>query len=92
MKVLPCHGFSLTAVGGDVSKQPTIPLVGDGSADDVVDGGDCFPGTPMSHIGIVSREYRVPCTMATEMAERPANGTRVEVDCTDAVGVVRSLG
>ncbi|MFM7271256.1 MAG: PEP-utilizing enzyme [Actinomycetes bacterium] len=52
----------------------------------------CFSGTPMSHIGIVSREYRVPCTMATEMAERPANGTRVEVDCTDAVGVVRSLG
>ena len=52
----------------------------------------CFSGTPMSHIGIVSREYRVPCTMATEMAERPANGTRVEVDCTDPVGVVRSLG
>jgi signal transduction protein with GAF and PtsI domain len=52
----------------------------------------CFSGTPMSHIGIVSREYRVPCTMATEMVERPPNGTRVEVDCTDAVGVVRSLG
>jgi hypothetical protein len=30
--------------------------------------------------------------MATEMVERPPNGTRVEVDCTDAVGVVRSLG
>ncbi|MFM7617661.1 MAG: PEP-utilizing enzyme [Actinomycetes bacterium] len=52
----------------------------------------CFSGTPMSHIGIVSREYRVPCIMATEMAERPVNGTPVEVDCTDGTGVVRSLG
>jgi len=52
----------------------------------------CFSGTPMSHIGIVSREYRVPCIMATEMAERPANGTAVEVDCTAEVGAVRSLG
>lgn len=52
----------------------------------------CFSGTPMSHIGIVSREYRVPCIMATEMAERPANGTTVEVDCTAEVGAVRSLG
>jgi hypothetical protein len=30
--------------------------------------------------------------MATEMAERPENGTTVEVDCTADAGVVRSLG
>jgi hypothetical protein len=30
--------------------------------------------------------------MATEMAERPANGASVEVDCTSEVGVVRGLG
>src|ERR1041384_4315622 len=49
----------------------------------------CFTGTPMSHIGIVSREYQVPAVMATQLDERPVNGTEVEVDCSGATGVVR---
>jgi phosphoenolpyruvate-protein kinase (PTS system EI component) len=53
----------------------------------------CMSGTPSSHIGIVSREYRVPCIMATGFAAGlPEDGTTVEVDCTEAVGVVRSVG
>ncbi len=36
-------------------------------------------------------EYWFPWYMR-RLGERPANGTRVEVDCTDPVGVVRSLG
>jgi signal transduction protein with GAF and PtsI domain len=49
----------------------------------------CLSGTPMSHIGIVSREYRVPCVMAAELSAEPADGDLVEVDCSGARGVVR---
>ncbi len=53
----------------------------------------CRSGTPMSHIGIVSREYRVPCLMATDLVGgMPEDGAIVEVDCSDEVGVVRAAG
>jgi signal transduction protein with GAF and PtsI domain len=50
----------------------------------------CLSGTPLSHIGIVSREYRVPCVMATVLTAEPADGDEVEVDCSSAAGVVRA--
>ena len=49
----------------------------------------CLSGTPLSHIGIVSREYQVPCVMAAELAELPADGAHVEVDCSSEPGIVR---
>ena len=50
----------------------------------------CTGGTPRSHIGIVSREFQVPCVMACLFADgEPANGAEVEVDCSGASGVVR---
>ena len=50
----------------------------------------CLSGTPLSHIGIVSREYQVPCVMATELdGSVPADGDEVEVDCSGTDGVVR---
>jgi len=49
----------------------------------------CLSGTPLSHIGIVSREYRVPCVMGAELTEEPNDGDRVEVDCSAEPGVVR---
>jgi signal transduction protein with GAF and PtsI domain len=52
----------------------------------------CLSGTPQSHIGIVSREYQVPCVMgATLVGAEPADGDTVEVDCSGADGVVRQL-
>jgi signal transduction protein with GAF and PtsI domain len=51
----------------------------------------CLSGTPMSHIGIVSREYQVPCVMGTELDETPTDGDRVEVDCSGDPGVVRAV-
>ena len=51
----------------------------------------CLSGTPLSHIGIVSREYQVPCVMALELRAEPANGDTVEVDCSGATGVVRRV-
>jgi signal transduction protein with GAF and PtsI domain len=52
----------------------------------------CLSGTPASHIGIVSREYQVPCIMATAFADGvPADGAAVEVDCSGETGVVRAV-
>ena len=50
----------------------------------------CTSGTPRSHIGIVSREFQVPCVMGTTFAAgEPGNGDAVEVDCSGAEGIVR---
>ena len=51
----------------------------------------CLSGTPMSHIGIVSREYRVPCLMGVILTGEPDDGADVEVDCTTTPGVVRTV-
>lgn len=50
----------------------------------------CLSGTPLSHIGIVSREYEVPCVMATALSEQPDAGSHVEVDCSGDEGIVRA--
>ncbi len=49
----------------------------------------CLSGTPVSHIGIVSREYQVPCIMGATIDAEPADGDRVEVDCSGDDGVLR---
>jgi signal transduction protein with GAF and PtsI domain len=51
----------------------------------------CLSGTPLSHIGIVSREYQVPCVMSAVLTSEPAEGDTVEVDCSGDGGVVRYL-
>ena len=52
----------------------------------------CSGGTPRSHIGIVSREFQLPCVMSAVFAnaEPPPDGTEVEVDCSAAEGVIRA--
>jgi signal transduction protein with GAF and PtsI domain len=51
----------------------------------------CTNGTPRSHIGIVSREYRLPCVMGVVFdGAEPAEGAEVEVDCSASEGVVRA--
>jgi hypothetical protein len=50
----------------------------------------CTGGTPRSHIGIVSREFQVPCVMGCRFpAGEPPAGAEVEIDCSAADGVVR---
>ena len=50
----------------------------------------CTSGTPRSHIGIVSREFQVPCVMAcTFDGDEPTDGSEIEVDCSGASGIVR---
>jgi phosphohistidine swiveling domain-containing protein len=51
----------------------------------------CMSGTIHSHIGIVSREYQVPCIMGASFDDGlPDDGTEVEVDCSAEYGIVRS--
>jgi signal transduction protein with GAF and PtsI domain len=51
----------------------------------------CTSGTVRSHIGIVSREFQVPCIMsATFDGAEPSDGTHVELDCSGEVGVLRA--
>jgi signal transduction protein with GAF and PtsI domain len=51
----------------------------------------CTSGTVRSHIGIVSREFQVPCVMACEFAgAEPTSGREVELDCSGAEAVVRA--
>jgi len=49
----------------------------------------CLSGTPVSHIGIVSREYQVPCIMGATLDAEPADGDRVEVDCSGDDALLR---
>ena len=52
----------------------------------------CLSGTPQSHIGIVSREYQVPCVMGAEIVgAEPVDGDEVEVDCSGTTGIVRKV-
>jgi len=49
----------------------------------------CTSGTLRSHIGIVSREFQIPCVMAAAFpAGEPADGVAVRVDCSGADGVI----
>jgi signal transduction protein with GAF and PtsI domain len=50
----------------------------------------CTTGTPRSHIGIVSREFQVPCIMGCALTEEPDDGTDVELDCSGPEGIVRA--
>ena len=50
----------------------------------------CTSGTVRSHIGIVSREFQVPCAMGCQLSEEPASGTEVELDCSGEEAVVRA--
>ena len=51
----------------------------------------CTSGTVRSHIGIVSREFQVPCVMACAFVDgEPAGCTEVELDCSGEDAVVRA--
>jgi signal transduction protein with GAF and PtsI domain len=50
----------------------------------------CTGGTPRSHIGIVSREFQIPCVMGARFeGDPPDSGSTVEIDCSGDIGVVR---
>jgi signal transduction protein with GAF and PtsI domain len=51
----------------------------------------CTGGTPRSHIGIVSREFQLPCVMGAVFQDgEPGEGALVEVDCSGGEGVIRA--
>jgi signal transduction protein with GAF and PtsI domain len=53
----------------------------------------CTAGTPRSHIGIMTREFDLPCVVSAVFPEGPpADGTEVEVDCSGDHAVIRTAG
>ena len=50
----------------------------------------CTGGTLRSHVGIVTRDFRLPCIMACELSEEPADGQTIELDCSAETGLVRA--
>ena len=50
----------------------------------------CTSGTVRSHIGIVSREFQVPCVMGCSFsAAEPESGSEVELDCSGGDAILR---
>ena len=50
----------------------------------------CTSGTRRSHIGIVSREFQLPCVMSASFSDgEPGDGSLVEVDCSGVEAVIR---
>lgn len=50
----------------------------------------CTSGTVRSHIGIVSREFQVPCVMGCTFSDgEPARGAEVELDCSGEEAILR---
>ena len=50
----------------------------------------CTGGTVRSHIGIVSREFQIPCIMGATFTDgEPTDGAEVELDCSSDPGVLR---
>ena len=80
----------------DSTAEGVVACVGDAGATflapifDELTAVVCLSGTPLSHIGIVSREYQVPCVMSASLEREPADGETVEIDCSGADGVVRA--
>src|SRR3954469_8900840 len=51
----------------------------------------CTSGTVRSHIGIVSREFQVPCVMSCTCVDgEPAGDATVELDCSGEEAIVRA--
>jgi len=49
----------------------------------------CLSGTPLSHIGIVSREYQVPCVMSAALTTPPAAPEQSTSTSSPSAGIVR---
>jgi signal transduction protein with GAF and PtsI domain len=79
----------------DEDPSPVIVLVRDAGATFLaplyhdLTGVICTAGTLRSHIGIVTREFQVPCVMGCELVGEPPEGAEVELDCTGEQAVVR---
>jgi len=51
----------------------------------------CTSGTVRSHIGIVSREFQVPCAMGCAFSgPEPNDGDEVELDCSGDEAILRA--
>lgn len=87
LELMDAGATGVVAVVRDAGATFLAPLYADLTA--VV----CTSGTPRSHIGIVSREYQLPCvTAATFPDGEPPDGATVEIDCSQPDAVIRIDG
>lgn len=92
----PMHGPDDVLALMDSGAEGVVALVRDAGATFLaplyheLTGIICTSGTVRSHIGIVSREFQVPCVMACSFpGGEPEPGREVELDCSGDAGVVR---
>lgn len=74
--------IALVESGGTTFLSPILGRLG---------GIICRSGTLRSHLAIVSREYEVPCLIATELSEIPDNGVEVAMEARGSDSGVVSL-
>lgn len=78
----------------DTSAEGVVALVRDAGATFLAPlyhelaGVICTAGTLRSHIGIVTREFGVPCVMACELIRDLVDGEHVTLDCSGEQAVV----
>jgi len=91
----------LGLMDGETGAEGMVAVVRDAGATflgpifDELAGVVCTGGTIRSHIGIISREYRVPGVVALVLdpeGVEPPDGTEVELDASGDDGVVRITG
>lgn len=95
LRVLEGPADVLALLDGDASG--VIALVRDAGATFLAPlyhdlaGVVCTAGTLRSHIGIVTREFQVPCIMATQFVGGvdPVDGMEIELDCSGTAGEIR---
>ncbi len=81
---LPDDGADdVVAMVRDAGATFLAPLFGD------LTGVICTAGTLRSHIGLVTRDFQVPCAMAVVFIETPVDGALVELDCSGEDAVIR---
>ncbi|MEW6471237.1 MAG: PEP-utilizing enzyme [Actinomycetota bacterium] len=51
----------------------------------------CTAGTPLSHLGIVTREFNIPAVMGAPAAAALADGTAVEISTDSGAGLVKRV-
>ena len=83
LELLDSTAEGVIAVVRDAGATFLAPLFAD------LTGVICTAGTLRSHIGIVTREFQVPCVMSCELSDDAVDAMPVELDCSGEMGVVR---
>ncbi len=95
-RFMPMEGPEDVLALMDMGAEGVVALVRDAGASFLapiyheLTGIICTSGTLRSHIGIVSREFQVPCAMGCRFdGDEPAAGSEIELDCSGGEAILR---